>query len=140
MYPETSRTAQCRRHCHHTIGRGVTRRTSTQVVSQRSIRRDWQPEVDRALAKILQHLRLEHPGIRPARSWRLLISNEQAVPCFLWVEKYKRLSADEESSDREQTPACDASWAPIDATSCWERSPTRCCSIWAATACARADC
>src|SRR5262249_50888890 len=60
--------------------------------------------------------------------------------CFLWVEKYKRLSADEGSSDREQTPACDASWAPIDATSCWERSPTRCCSIWAATACARAAC
>ena len=86
---------------------------SIQVASQWSITRDRLPEVEGALAKIQQHIRLEHPGIRGVRSWRLLMGNGQAVPAFLWMEEYESLSAYEESSAREQTPACDVVWAPI---------------------------
>ena len=75
--------------------------------------RERLPELEQALARLQDHVRTEHPGIRGARCWRVQWGEEPARPGFVWMEELESLTAIEESDRIEATPACEEVWSAI---------------------------
>jgi hypothetical protein len=75
--------------------------------------RERLPELQQALTRLQEHVRLEHPSVRSARSFRVQWGGEPARPGFIWMEEFESLTAIEESERLESTPACDEVWASI---------------------------
>jgi hypothetical protein len=82
------------------------------LVGQWTAQRERLPEVKRALVKIEEHVRGEHPSVRGLRCFRVS-AGDQAVPAFVWMEEFESLTAYEEGDKAEYTPSCDEVWAPI---------------------------
>ena len=82
------------------------------LVGRWTAQRDQLPEVERAIARIQEHLRSEHPSVRGMRCFRVR-AGEPAAPGFVWMEEFESLAGYEEGDKAEYTPACDEVWAPI---------------------------
>jgi hypothetical protein len=75
--------------------------------------RERLPELQQALTRLQEHVRLEHPSVRSTRSFRVQWGGEPARPGFIWMEEFESLTAIDESDRLESTPACDEVWAAV---------------------------
>ena len=83
-------------------------------------------EHDAAIAALAAHCKADHPLIKAVKSWKVSFGSDAPRPGRIWVEVFDSLAAFEEHG-KEHSPACDAVWAPIYATTVPGTTTT---SVW----------
>lgn len=82
-------------------------------VAQWTAARERLPELERAIERLQEHVRHEHPSVRGVRCWRVQWGGEPARPGYVWMEEFESLTAIDDSDRTESSPACEEVWSAI---------------------------